>query len=174
MLCERLRDDKKYNILDLGDARGPNVEFFRRYPCRIYVEALYESLREFDTDIEDLSISKLLSHPHDIKFDLVLCWDLFDYLESDVIEKLMTHMSGFCKPGTLMFMLTSTRADIPARPAKFTIADEQFVLYEPQTVEVINNPARTALGFEKLMTGFRLLHSFMLRNGMQEYVFIAS
>ena len=177
MLCGELQEDRKHNILDLGDARGPNVEFLGRFPCRIFVEAFFESLSEHegsDDDESAIDVATLLTHPRDVKLDVILGWDLFDYLDGDVIDGLMSHISKHCRPGTLLYMLTSTRSDIPAIPAKFTIMEDNFVFYEPTTVEVITNPGRTALAVEKMMTGFRLLHSFMLRNGMQEYVFVST
>ena len=180
VLCGDLREDRKYHILDLGEAQGPNIEFFSKYPCRIFVEDFYRCLNSLAPRTEDdepLSanvLSTLLSHDRDVQFDFILGWDLFDYFETDVIVELMKHLRGYCREGTLLFMLTSTLGEIPSEPAKFTIAGNNHLAYVPRSAETMRNPNYTPLAFEKMMKGFRLLHSFMLRNGMQEYIFTSS
>ena len=67
-------------------------------------------------------ISTLLSHDRDVSFDFILGWDLFDYLEADVIVKLMAHLREYCREGTMLFMLTSTLSEIPAEPTHLIIA----------------------------------------------------
>jgi len=81
-------------------------------------------------------------------------------------------MSGVtCHPGALFYMLTSTRREIPAEPARFTIRGADCLLYEPRTMRTRDNPDHTAHALEKMAAGFQLLHSFILTNGLQEYVF---
>ena len=116
----------------------------------------------------------MLSHARDVRFDFILGWDLFDYFEAHVIVELMKHIRGYCHEGTLLFMLTSTHGEIPSQPAKFTIGHNNHLTYMPRSTDTVRNPNYTPLAFEKMMTGFRLLHSFMLRNRMQEYIFTSS
>ena len=87
---------------------------------------------------------------------------------------LIEHLKAHCREGALLFMLTSTRKEIPSTPARLVITKDQMLQYEPRTQETINNPNHTPLAFEKMMKGFHLLHSFMLKNGMQEYVFTST
>ena len=129
---------------------------------------------EDDEPLSAEELSSLFTHDRDVRFDFILGWDLFDYFDVDVIVKLMKHIRGFCRQGTLLFMLTSTLGEIPAEPAKFTIGKDNHLVYEPRSQATMPNPDYTPLAFEKMMAGFRLLHSFMLRNGMQEYVFTSS
>ena len=95
-------------------------------------------------------------------------------VKADFIAALTEHLKAHCRKGALLFMLTSTRKEIPSTPARLVIAKDQMLQYEPRTQETINNPNHTPLAFEKMMKGFHLLHSFMLKNGMQEYVFTST
>ena len=180
VLCSDLREDQRYYILELGDAQGPNVEFFSRYRSQIFIEDVYHCLanltprREGDEPLSVADLSAILSHDRDVRFDFILGWDLFDYFDTDVIIALMKHLRGYCREGTMLFMLTSMLEEIPSEPAKFTIESDSHLAYVPRSTETVRNPAHTALAFEKMMSGFTLLHSFMLRNGMQEYIFTSN
>lgn len=177
VLCGDLREDRRYHILELGEAQGPNVEYFSRYRCRIFVEDFYRCVASLPPQTEDdepltaADMSGLLTHERNVRFDFILGWDLFDYCEANIITALMKHLRGYCRKGTMLFMLTSTREEIPSTPAKFTIGRDNHLAYVPRSAETIRNPNYTPLAFEKMMTGFTLLHSFMLRDGMQEYIF---
>ena len=180
VLRSDLREDQKYYILELGEAQGPNIEFFSRYRCQIFVEDIYRclvSLTQKKQDDEPLSVadlSSILCHDRDVRFDFVLGWDLFDYFDADVIVALMNHLRGYCREGTMLFMLTSMLDEIPSEPAKFTIENDNRLAYVPRSQATVRNPNHTPLAFEKMMVGFTLLHSFMLRNGMQEYIFTSN
>lgn len=180
LLRNEFKDDCKFHILDLGTAQSPNVEFFSQVPCCIHIEDLYDSwvkLPPRDENAERFSLPELkalMTHDRSTPFDIIMGWDLFDYFDADFIAALTEHLKAHCRKGALLFMLTSTRKEIPATPARLVIAKDQMLQYEPRTQETINNPNHTPLAFEKMMKGFHLLHSFMLKNGMQEYVFTST
>lgn len=177
VLSNALPNHRKSHILDLGAACGANIEYFCQLPCTIYVEDLYHCLQELpprteeDRPLSRKDLGALLSHDRQVRFDAILGWDLFDYLEADVIKHLMSHLRERCHQGTLLFTLTSTRSEISQEPGKYSIGENDQIAYEPLSPEVRDNPSYTPLAFEKMMPGFRLLHSFMLKNGLQEYVF---
>lgn len=180
LLRNEFKDERKYHVLDLGNAQGPNVEFFSQVPCRIHVEDLYHAwakLPQRDADAEPFSESELealLTHDRATRFDIIMGWDLFDYFDTEFIAVLTTHLKKHCRKGALLFMLTSTRREIPLTPARLVIAENETLRYAPRTSETMQNPNHTPLAFEKMMKGFHLLHSFMLKNGMQEYVFTST
>ena len=157
--------------------RGSNIEFLSSFSCHIFVEALYDTIaaqipQKFDNDLEESEVAKLLCHPRNIKLDLILGWDIFNYLKIRTTKSLTMHLRNVCQPDALLYILTSTHPYISATPARFNILDGNYIFHEPSTTKLINNPSYTALAIEKMMTGFQLLHSFILRNGVQEYVFV--
>ena len=180
LLHNELREDRKYHVLDLGNAQGPNVEFFSHVSSRIHVEDLYHvwsTMPARDEEAPPFSsadLEVLLAHDRSIEFDLILGWDLFDYFDADFIAALTVHLKRHCRKGALLFMLTSTRREIPETPARLVITEDENLLYAPRTSNTVDNPNHTPLAFEKMMRGFHLLHSFMLKNGMQEYVFASA
>ena len=180
LIRNALKDDRKYQILDLGSAQGPNIDFFSQVSCRIHVEDLYDSWSRLPPRAEDqepfsaAELDTLLSHDRSARFDVILGWDLYDYFDPRFICLLTSHLKRYCRRRALLFMLTSTRQQIPATPARLVITGEDSLHYAPRTTEPMNNPNYTPRAFERMMKGFRLLHSFMLKNGMQEYVFTSS
>ena len=180
LLRNEFKDGRKYHILDLGNAQGPNVEFFSQVPSRIHVEDLYHSWAHLPPRSEDANafsaqeLEALLTHDRATRFDIIMGWDLFDYFDADFIAVLTAHLRRHCRKGALLFMLTSTRREIPLTPARLIISNDEMLHYTPRSPETMDNPNHTPLAFEKMMNGFHLLHSFMLKNGMQEYVFTST
>lgn len=178
IICDHLAEPGKHSILDLGTPLRANIEFFSSVPCTLYVEDLYESLIALPPagDSEgpnpyERRVTQALAHSTDTRFDLIFGWDLFNYMHGDQIHALMKRLSGSCRSGTLLFIMISTAPVIPARPTKITVTHEGLVSYEPTSALGRSNPRYTPLALERMMPGFRLLHSFLLAESMQDYLF---
>lgn len=178
IICGHLAEPRKHSILDLGTPFGANIEFFSQVPCTLFVEDLYESLIALPPpeDCEgpnpyERRVTQALAHSAETRFDLIFGWDLFNYMHCDQIHALMKRLSGSCRSGTLLFIMISTAPVIPERPAKITVAHEGLVSYESTSAPGKSNPRYTPLALERMMPGFRLLHSFLLAESMQDYLF---
>ncbi len=168
--------DKVCTVLDLGGALGANVEFWSRYPCRLHIADLHRSYREAlktagEEDREGI-FSTLLGFEHQTTFDIFLAWDLFNYLDLAELEALMRHLGRWRKPGSLLFALISSQPTIPAEPANFRILDTENVHCEARSAETRQGPRHNPRDVLKAMSGFEVSSSFLMRNGIQEYVFI--
>lgn len=175
-LFEQLICGRKYTILDLGPALGVNIDFWSRIPCKIYIQDLYRSLRssglfppEEGNTCESMFDEFLPAGPN-VRVDIILCWDLLNYFKPDQIEALARCLSRFCQCGTLLFALVSSLPQIPAEPTKFRILDQTQLLYENQTQAVIPAPRYLIRDILRMMPGFQVLGSFLLRNGFQEHL----
>jgi hypothetical protein len=186
LLWDRLAGDGKHRILDLGEPNGATLRALTEVRCRIYVEDLGHHLLDHppavatgrqDQDPEERRraveavVEAALGHPPDSAFDLVLGWDLFNYLDRETITALMGRIAPACRPGALMFLLISNAAEIPSRPGRICLGAPGYARYEPRTGDRVRGPRYTPLGLERMMPGFRLMHSFLLGNGMQDYIF---
>ncbi len=196
-LVERLDGDRKCGILDLGPAHGATVEFFSQYSCKLYVADLYRSLnaRRVDPGIDrppDLPdkpdrtdgpqdeeeaaertriFDELLAYDGDTRFDLVLAWDLLNYLEPAQIEVLSRRLARFSHHGTKLFAMVAIHKEIPARPCAFKILDTETLEYDALTHGTRAAPRHTEPALRRLMSGFDVESTCVLRNGLQEYVF---
>jgi len=177
-----LRNDRRCQVLDLGSSGGINVEFLTEFASKIYIEDLYSNLNsapilsqdgEVEGEVEEeLPFGEWLPFPKDTRFDIILSWNVLDYLKSEEIRALILYLNDFCRPGTLFFALSSRLKEIPARPTQFKILDEQTLMYMFESSQMRPSPRHTPLDFTQMMAGFRVHNSFLLKHGMQEYLFV--
>jgi len=170
-----MQDDRKYLILDLGRPLGVNVEFWSQYRCRLHIEDFYRDYSAKAALGSEVSreaiIADLFRFSTETCFDMILTWDLFDYLNREEIQMLVSRLSRWCRSGTLLFSLISTLPVIPAEPTTFRIIGSEQMIYETRTHETRPCPRYHSRDLAKLMPQFEVSSSFLLRHGIQEYVF---
>ena len=176
-LLQQLEEGRKYQILDLGPALGENINFWSRYPVKIYLPDFYQSFMSATqaTAGEEVLPESLLEQVlpfADKHFDIILGWDLFNYLESGQLESLIHVLSRMCRSRTYLFLLISTLHQIPAEPNLFKILDPERLVYENHTSRTKPCPRYQPRDIKRMMAGFEVLVSFLLRHGMQEYLFV--
>jgi hypothetical protein len=103
---------------------------------------------------------------------VVLAWDLFNYLQRKELARLGTLLRRHCRPGALVFTLMSIQKQIPAQPYRFRIKDGDQLVYERRTGLERPGPRYAPSEIASALKGFRVDRSFLLRHGIQEYLFI--
>jgi hypothetical protein len=177
-LLSNFRPERKLQVLDLGPAIGSNVEFFSQYGCKLYIEDLYAALSARNpsgSDGEEANpqfFAEFLPLAADTRIDVVLAWDTFNYLTRKELGHLVRHLRPFCPPGALVFALMSILKQIPAQPMRFRIRDTETLVYEPRTAAQRPAPRFAPAEMNDLFRGFRVDRSFLLRHGIQEYLFL--
>ena len=181
ILSQRFSRPGKCQVLDLGAPASSTVAFFSDSACKFYLEDLYRFFiapwkdREDNDDEDDdvaAAIAAALSYDDAARFDLILGWDLFNYMERGAIELLMARIARSCRSGTLLFLTVSTGAMISSAPARITMTGGGRLHYR-STIDdrSIVNPRLSPTALESMMPGYRLLHSFLLGDEMQEFLF---
>lgn len=175
---DHLSAERRHNILDLGIPAGSTVDFYARFRCTLYVENLSDALdavgkRDDDEDGPDYErlVADVLAHAPETRFDMIFGWDLINYMDPGLIHALMKRLAGSCRNNALLYILVSTAPVMPDQPAKITITPEGHMRYESDGPAERPNPRYTPLKLERMMPGFRLLHSFLLGAALQEYLF---
>ncbi len=177
-LLQALSEDRQYSTLDLGPAFGINVQFLSQFSSKIRVEDLYQTLavkRFFDRGEEpfdDSVFGRILSIPGQERFDIILSWDLVNYFKPEELRGLVRYLRAFCTQGTFFFAISSTLKEIPTLPTNFKILDSETLLYAAGSAAMRPCPRYAPRDLNLLMSGFRVHNSFILRNGMQEYLFV--
>ncbi len=177
-LVDGIRRDHKLQVLDLGPAVGANVEFLSRFDCKLFIEDLYSALAgrtgppSAEETLRPQDVEELLPLPETARFDIVLTWDLFNYLDRDELRRLMRHLARFCRPGAVLLAFISIQKQMPAQPIRFRILDERNLLYEQRSAHQRPAPRYASYDLGALLDGFRIDRSFLLRHGIQEYLFV--
>ena len=176
VLMEHVGDRRDCCVLDLGPGFGANVEFLSRFAKRIVIEDFYRTLAEIaepftgDDRLYCPVYETLLPYGGQNPFDVILLWDLLDYLDRDDIRRLARHLQRLCHRGSLIVAMISTQHKIPLIPANFKIVGQDGLSRESTTTAQRDCPRHSQVRLLELMPGFRVKRSFLLRGGMQEYL----
>jgi Methyltransferase domain len=177
-LLDWMRGDRCYSILDLGPAVGGNVRFWSQFSCWLHIRDFYRSYREWkaaagpEKDSAEAALSVLLPFNDEAVFDVILAWDLFNHLELRELEALVQRLCRWCRPGTKFFALISSLPNISASPTTFRIINRERILYDMPTQDMKPGPNYQPRDIARLMARFAVSSSFLLRQGIREYVFV--
>ena len=83
----------------------------------------------------------------------------------------MERLKQYCRPGTLLFALIATRKQIPVEPRPFQILSPEQILYSRAEARQRPGPCYHEQELLRRLKGFRVDSRYLLRNGMQEYLF---
>jgi hypothetical protein len=176
-LVERMDEDSRYEILDLGPATPENIAFFGRYHCRLNIADCLTDLVALHKDEEDVEAQlgervRSMLPPHaDRRFDIVLAWDVLNYLDKAVLRALIEDLSGSIDHNTQLHAYVYPRQSMPERPSRFRIFPDGSLAITPGAPAERPSPCYLQPELEKLMPGLTVQRSVLLKNGIQEYLF---
>jgi len=173
-LVSHLTGAQVRNILDLGTAIGTNVDFFSRFSCRLQIVDLpgalaSKGLQSVLKAAPSAAFRQVLPSDGDT-FDVVLAWDVLNYLTKDQFRALSGELGRLCRPGALMLAFISTAREMPASPSVFKIVDGETLLAQPRTDALRPSPRFPPAEVEKLAAGFAVMQAVRMRHGVQEYL----
>ena len=184
MIFQHMTEARKYHILDLGPPVQENVTLFSGQNIRHYIDDLQSSLDVFSETLIDVDASDISSHcfgakefaqflPYsaDTRFDVILLWDLPNYLNEQSIEALVSHLGQYCRRGALLYFLVYIHKEMPIRPSRMHFQNLEQVVYYPRLPIEECSPRYTPKHLEKMMSGFTIYRLYLLGNGLQEHVF---
>jgi len=178
IITEKLTIGTKKIILDLGSANNSNINYFSDFYCKIYIENLFENIlqeqdKNYDTDEESNTpdYGKMFYCDNKEKIDIVLCWELFNYIPRAHIRLFIETLLGFSKKETLFHAFIATQATMADKPLEYSIVDNLTMERNTITSNRINAPRYNQLQLYKFMPEFKVIKSILHRNGMQEYLF---
>lgn len=173
-----VNDGRKVEILDLGAACGETLAFYTGLPCKLHFVDCYADLKatprgdeESAAEAMSEACAKALPFDASTRFDLILTWDLFNYLSREEIGVLAGHLRRFSRETAPLVSLIWTTQRIPANPNRYAIIDRETLEYRPTTTRERPGPRYREPDLLRVMRGYRAGRSFLLRHGMQEYIF---
>lgn len=164
-------------ILDLGSFCASNFRFLSTLGCKLHFENLDEFLRDNQADLYSSKLADLLDDylsgfAEGELFNVVLTWDIFNYLDLNSIERLMERLQPFCTRNALIHVMRHLGTNVPAVPCRFRIADNGSLVVS-RTVQ--SNPMAvrhrcTSATLLKHIPQYRLERTFMNHTGMQPWI----
>ena len=179
LVARQIARVQRSDILDLGSPCRANVDYLSQFPCVLHIADIARALAddpemsapEEERDVEGV-IERLTAYEDKIRFDAIFAWDLFDYLDLATLRAIARRVGRHCRTGTLLYLTMSNGETIPDEPGRYTIVDEQHLRFERMGVGTRSGVTHSPSRLERIMPGFRLQHSFLLGNQMQDYLFV--
>jgi len=112
---------------------------------------------------------QIIPPPREKGYDIVLCWDGFNYLSPFVFSFLSRYLVNFVHPNTLLHMYFHLHSRMPSFPGQFESASDLIRVTYPNNVE-IESPAYTQADISKFMPRYNVVRSMLLQSGLQEYL----
>jgi len=158
-------------VLDLGSTSPSNIRLFTERGHRIYSEDLLTASTDPDLVTKDeqgvavLDSRKFLAenlvYPA-AQFDVILCWNLPDYLDEGLVKPVVGRLWSVLKPGGMLLAFFHTRDAGPDSPChRFHIVGPDIL--EMQKIE-LRREARRGTGSNAISDGFQLQRVFNNRH----------
>lgn len=174
-LLAQMREGARWVILDLGQAQPATVNLFSEIRCRLDIVDLPADLDAIQAEEETLALKQLFSKvlPASHKdIDIILCWDLLNYLGRPALTALMRRIAARARPGAMLHALIAySKPHMPALPALYYPCGDDQLVCIPTTTKQSKATRYTPKDLERHMQGFRADQRRLLNNGMQEYIF---
>jgi len=176
-ICTYLKTIENACVLDLGSKVTRSSDFLHEYAEHVYVEDLAPSLITSANSDEPAIRQHALRYEENIQFDVIFAWDLFSYSNRAQLENIYQKLLPHIHLNTKIFAFFYTGSELPVRPQKCYIVDDQNIALVPAPKRASNNNELSAVALLKIFKQFNLANTYILRPGMHrgiyEYIFQA-
>lgn len=180
LLVDRLEAGGRHVILDLGAASTPMLSLLGRFRCRVDIADLASDggieRMNAEADGDDRVARAELFLPerrgNDDAFDLVLCWDLPNYLKPAALSALMSAIAARARSDALVHaLIVYSERSMPDRPGRFVPDEDLKLVNRGGPVAEIKAPRYSPEDLGRIMGKFGIDRAMLLANGMQEFLF---
>jgi hypothetical protein len=162
-----VREDGSHAVLDLGAAAETTLGLYSGFARRIRFADLLTDPPHGEAWAAELRA--LPRHP-DQPYDLVLAWNLLDYLAPEERPPLVERLTQLTASGARLYVLVDASGEPNTHPLRFNLLGVdrvgQQVVGPPRPAQPQLLPAEV----ERLLAPFQVVHAFTLRLGLREYV----
>lgn len=171
LFVDHLEQHPEGKLLDVGPVCGDNIRFFASRVGKLYVCDLFHRLcQERRVGRSTSHIWPDLNYPVG-SFEAVQVWDLGDHLEDRDFARLVELCILMVKPGGVLMLVAMGEGPEPPSSSLYVI-EEGFrirVRSQPDLGPPLHY--RHNRDLIAMMSPFRLVKSFIYRNGMREFLF---
>lgn len=128
-------------ILDLGYTSAANIRYLTGRGHKIYSEDLLEASTDPELITKDEQGNKILDSKKfldenlnfsNTQFDVVLCWNLADYMDESLVKPVVGRLWSMLKPGGQLLAFFHTREAGPDAPCyRFHIVGQDILEMQP-------------------------------------------
>jgi SAM-dependent methyltransferase len=183
-----LNSEETLCVLDLGSTSANNINFLTTKGHKNYSEDLLRASLDKDLLVRDEAgnmvpdckkfLDENLTYPNGL-FDVVLCWNLPDYMEESLVKPTIDRLWSVMKPGGLLLVFFHTRDAGPDAPCyRFHItATDMLEMQEVRLREGDKHSPRLQRVFnnrhiENLFRDFASIKFFLARDAIREVLLV--
>ncbi len=163
-------------ILDTGTAQPESFNFYSEHCCYLTIADCIHELIQLDWPEEDNPNSVILKKIQDIfpatriKYDLILGWDSFNYINPKILPHLHNHLLDFCHKDTIIHGFLLTSENYPSKPGSFKIISADKIQHSVSTRQEKQHTPLTPIAINRYFPGFKYARSVLMRSGLQEFI----
>jgi len=184
-----LNSDNPLCVLDLGSTSANNIRFLTAKGHKNYSEDLLQASLDPDIHVKNPAgesvvddkkfLEENLTYQNGL-FDVVLCWNLPDYMEESLVKPTIDRLWSVMKPGGLLLVFFHTRDAGPDAPCyRFHITGTDMLEMQevqlagkggkqnPRLQRVFNNR-----NIENLFRDFASIKFFLARDAIREVLLV--
>lgn len=195
-LSRQLKQQENLCILDLGATSPANIRYFTELGHRVYSEDLLlastdPALLTRDEDGKPALdrkrfLSENIAYPAE-HFDVVLCWNLADYMDETLVKPVVDRLWSVMKPGGVLLAFFHTREAGPDAPCyRFHVAGADMLELQPIAApRQLGSSSRSPAGgsfrlqrvfnnrhVENLFHDFASIKFFLARDNVREVIVV--
>jgi hypothetical protein len=172
--------ERRNVVLDLGAVSQAMLDrLSSSRPCRIEIADLYnfgglpevEQIASSEEQNPEL-IAQLLPPASEEPLDLILFWDLPNYLSLPALTLFIDFLSRRAAPGCRVHMLVAySKREMSEMPARYVPAVDGNLIQSLVSDELTQAPRYSPEDIGTALGNFRYERGVLLANGMQEFVY---
>lgn len=181
-LVDQLEAGGRHVVLDLGPASTPMLDLLGQFRCRVEIVDLagFGGIARMNAvEDENETADALLARAETLlpayradALDLVLCWDIPNYLRPPALSALMRAIASRTRPGALAHaLIVYSERSMPERPSRFLPTADLKLVTRATTTAEIKAPRYSPEDLGRNMGGFAIERGRLLADGMQEMLF---
>jgi len=170
-LTRLFQSEEPLCVLDIGSTSAANIRYLTERGHKIYSEDLLEASTDPALVIRDAEGRTTLDHKRflsenvvfsNAQFDVILCWNLADYLDEGLVKPLVGRLWSMIRPGGMLLAFFHTQEAGPDAPCY------RYHITGPDTLEMQHVEARGDMrkgpGSQQSRSAFRLQRVFNNRH----------
>jgi SAM-dependent methyltransferase len=140
-----LKSEEAICVLDIGATSATNIRYFTELGHRIYSEDLLDASSDPSLVTKDEQGQTILDSKRFLaenlvlpngRFDVVLCWNLADYMEESLVKPVVARLWSVMKPGGVLLAFFHMKEAGPDAPCY------RYNIVGPDTLEMQNLDTR--------------------------------
>lgn len=168
-------DEAPRRLLDLGPPVADNLACYARFGAKISIADFYRFFvsrraESLEGGVGSRLCRTLLPRDGTNGFDVVLFWELLDYLSPDENTWLLHSLRELCNPGALLYALVASEGKLSLRPPVYTIEDERTLRCDAPAPVRRPAPGYSEHALLRFMPQLEVERRYQLRNQRVEYL----